>query len=310
MEIILKNPITWASPALLALIAIEWIYSRYKGHKKLYELKDFLTSSAMSIGVLILNTLLKFISAAAIFYAVYELCNSEVNGIRTNVFGYQSFGWAWYVWIMCQFLDDFTHYWFHRLNHTVRVMWAAHMVHHSSEHYNYGTALRISWVSNIYKPLFYAWLPMVGFHPEMVLFCLGIEAVWQFLLHTAYCPTLKYFNRLFITPRQHQVHHGKNIKYLDKNHGAIFNVFDKVFGSWQPLEDDIAIEYGVTKGPETNNPIEINTHEYKAIWEDIKSSKSIREVLMFTFGPPGWSPDGKTLTVRELQRSSSHSYSK
>lgn len=302
METIIKNPLTWAAPILFALIIIEYAYSKLRGNKKLYEWKDFLTSTSMSLGVLVLNPLLKFMSAATVFYIVYEWFNPELNGVRTNVFGYRSFGWAWYIWLSCQFIDDFTHYWFHRLNHTVRVMWAAHMVHHSSEHYNYGTALRISWVSILYKPFFYMWIPMIGFHPEMVLCCLGVEAVWQFMLHTTYCPKLKFFNKIFITPKQHQVHHGKNIKYLDKNHGAILNLFDKIFGTWQPLIEEDPIEYGVTKGPNTHNPIKITAFEYQSIWKDVKASKSLREALMYIFGPPGWSPNGKSLTVRQMQK--------
>lgn len=304
MKTFINDLINWSAPILLALLVTELVYSRLSKNKKLYEWKDFLASSFMSIGVLILNPLLKFISAATIFYIIYEWFNPELNGIRSNILGYQSFGWAWYIWLICQFLDDFTHYWFHRLNHTVRIMWAAHMVHHSSEHFNYGTALRLSWISITYKPLFYMWMPMVGFQPEMVLGCLVIEGVWQFLLHTTYCPKLKYFNKIFITPRHHQVHHGKNIAYLDKNHGAILTVFDKVFGSWKDFDENALIEYGITKGPKSFNPITIITHEYKSIWKDLKSSNDLYEAFMYVFGPPGWSPNGDTLTVKQLQKES------
>jgi sterol desaturase/sphingolipid hydroxylase (fatty acid hydroxylase superfamily) len=304
METIINNLIDWSIPILLTLLITEWAYSKLSKNKKLYEWRDFLVSSFMSVGTLILNPLLKFISAATIFHFTYEWFNPELNGIRTNLLGYQSFGWAWYTWVVCQFLDDFTHYWFHRLNHTVRIMWAAHVVHHSSQHFNYGTALRLSWISIADKPLFYMWMPMIGFHPEMVLVCLAIEAIWQFLLHTTYFPKLKYFNKIFITPREHQVHHGKNLEYLDKNHGAILTLFDKVFGSWKDLDEKIPIEYGITKGPKSYNPITIITHEYKSIWKDIRSSNSIYEAIMYVFGPPGWSPNGDTLTVKQLQKKS------
>jgi sterol desaturase/sphingolipid hydroxylase (fatty acid hydroxylase superfamily) len=304
METILNSLIDWSVPILLTLLIAELVYSKLSKNKKLYEWKDFLTSTLMSVGVLILNPLLKFISAATIFYFIYEWFNPEFNDVRTNILGYQSFNWAWYTWLICQLLDDFTHYWFHRLSHTVRIMWAAHSVHHTSEYFNYGTALRLSWISIAYKPLFYMWMPMVGFHPEMVLVCLAIEGVWQFLLHTTYCPKLKLFDEIFITPIQHQVHHGKNTEYLDKNHGAILNVFDKIFGSWKEFDKNISIEYGLTKGPKSFNPITITTYEYKAIWKDLKSSKSLYEAFMYVFGPPGWSPNGDTLTVKQLQKKS------
>lgn len=98
------------------------------------------------------------------------------------------------------------------------------------------------------------------------------------------------------------MHHSKNVEYLDKNHGAIFSLFDKIFGSWEDYDESIEIEYGVTKPPNLNNPIDILTHEYIAILKDLKTSKNIIEAFMYVFGPPGWSPDGSTLTVRQIQR--------
>lgn len=105
METIINGLIKWSAPILLALLVTEFVYSKLSTNKKLYEWKDFLTSTIMSAGVLILNPLLKIISAATIFYFVYECFNPEINGVRTNFLGYKSFGWGWYLWLICQFLD-------------------------------------------------------------------------------------------------------------------------------------------------------------------------------------------------------------
>ncbi|MEJ2113530.1 MAG: sterol desaturase family protein, partial [Flavobacteriaceae bacterium] len=182
MKALIIQPILWASPVLIALLVSELIYSKIKGHKNIYKWKDLLASSLMGVGAMVINPLIKFFITAILFFFSYEVFNPFENGIRINILGYESFGWAWYIWVICQILNDFSHYWLHRFNHTVRFMWAAHVVHHSSEHYNFGTALRLSWIALIYKPLFYTWLTIIGFHPEMVLACLGVEAVWQFLL--------------------------------------------------------------------------------------------------------------------------------
>lgn len=301
MEALTINILSWAAPFLILLMVAEFVFSKLKGHKNLYKLKDVLASSAMGFGAMLINSLVKLMYFGFIFYLVYEVFNPSVNGTRTNIFGYTSFGYAWYVWLICQVLDDFSHYWVHRLNHTIRFMWAAHIVHHSSEHYNFSTSLRLSWISALYKPLFYLWIPAIGFPPEMVVTCLGVEAVWQFLLHTSYCPKLGILEHIFITPKQHQVHHAVNESYLDKNHGAIFNIFDRLFGSWKDYDDSIDIHYGVTSPPNSFNPIVIVTHEYKAIWRDIRKSKNFKEILMYVFGPPGWSPNGETLTVKQMQ---------
>lgn len=296
------NPLVWGVPCFVALVLLELTYSKTHDNKELYNIKDLFSSTSMGLGAVILAPLVKVISAAAIFGIVYELFNPEVNGIRTNIMGYESFGYAWYLWLICQFFDDLSYYWLHRFNHTVRFMWAAHSVHHSSNHYNFGTGLRNGWFTILYKPFFYMWIPAIGFPPEMVLVCLGIEALWQFQLHTQYVPHLGFLEKFLNTHRQHQVHHSKNVEYLDKNHGGYLNMFDKLFGSWKQYDDDIEIEYGVSSDPNSHNPLVIVTHEYKNMWNDIKGSKNAYEVFMYIFGEPGWSPDGSTLTVKQMQK--------
>lgn len=298
----ITNPLVWGAPVFVALVLAELAYSKTHDNKELYSWKDLLASTSMGLGAVLLTPVLKIISATVIFYGVYELFNPEINGVRMNIMGYQSFGWAWYLWLTCQLLDDFSYYWLHRFNHTVRFLWAAHIVHHSSDHYNLGTGLRNGWFTLLYKPLFYMWLPAIGFHPEMVLVCLGIEALWQFQLHTKYVPRLGFFDKFLNTHTQHQVHHAKNLPYLDKNHGGYLNLFDKIFGTWKDPDDNLDIEYGVVHAPNSHNPLVIVTHEYKDIWRDIKKSKNLYEAFMYTFGEPGWSPDGSTLTVKQMQR--------
>ncbi len=298
----LTNPLVWGTPCFIALVLLELAYSKSHDDKDLYEWKDLFTSSSMGLGAVILAPLLKIISAATIFYLVYEIFNPEVNGVRMNIMGYQSFGWAWYVWLTCQLLDDLSYYWLHRFNHTVRFMWAAHIVHHSSTRYNFGTGLRNGWVTIMYKPIFYMWLPAIGFHPEMVLVCLGVEALWQFQLHTKYAPRLGFLEKFMNTHKQHQVHHAKNLEYLDKNHGGYLNIFDRLFGSWKDLDDNTTIEFGVIRDPKSHNPFVVLSHEYKDIWRDVKGSKNLYEAFMYIFGEPGWSPDGSTLTVKQQQR--------
>ena len=219
-----------------------------------------------------------------------------------NIMGWESFGYAWYIWIICQVLDDFSYYWFHRQNHNVRFLWAAHIVHHSSDNFNLGTAVRNGWFTILYKPFFYMWIPAIGFPPEMIVVCLGIEALWQFQLHSVYVPKLGFIEKIFNTHTMHQVHHAKNIEYMDKNHGGFLNIFDKVFGTWKELDDDIDIEYGVTHPPESYNLFKILTHEYKDIWADMKKSKNWGHKFMYVFGAPGWSHDGSTQTIKQMRK--------
>ena len=296
------NPLVYGVPCFLGLILVELTYSKTHGKEDLYDWKDLGASLSMGLGSAILAPLIKTISAIVIFNYVYEFFNPEINGIRTNIMGYESFGYAWYVWLLCQLGDDFTYYWFHRQNHNVRFFWAAHIVHHSSDNFNLGTAVRNGWFTILYKPFFYMWLPAIGFPPAMVVVCLGIEALWQFQLHSVYIPKMGFIEKFMNTHTMHQVHHAQNVEYMDKNHGGFLNIFDKIFGTWKELDDEIKVKYGVTHPPESHNPLVILTHEYVDIWRDMKKSPNWYHKYMYAFGPPGWSHDGSTLTIKQLQK--------
>ncbi|MEC7782381.1 MAG: sterol desaturase family protein [Bacteroidota bacterium] len=296
------NPLIYGVPCFLGLILVELTYSKHHDNDELYHWKDLGASLTMGIGSTLIAPLIKTVTVILLFNWVYDIFNPVVDGVRTNIFGWESFGYAWYVWILCQLADDFSYYWFHRQNHMVRFFWAAHIVHHSSENFNLGTAVRNGWFTIFYKPLFYVWIVAIGFPPEMLVVCLGIEALWQFQLHSQYVPKLGIIDKIFNTHTMHQVHHARNLEYMDKNHGGFLNIFDRMFGTFKELDEEIEIEYGVTKSPDSYNPLVILTHEYKDIWKDMKRSPKLKHKFMYAFGPPGWSHDGSTLTIKQMRQ--------
>jgi len=297
------NPLVYGAPTFIAFIILELTYSKTKDKKsKIYDWKDLGASLFMGIGSAIIAPLTKTIAAIVLFNFVYEIFNPLAGGVRTNILGWESFGYAWYIWLICQLLDDFSYYWFHRQNHMIRFLWAAHIVHHSSEKFNFGTAVRNGWFTILYKPFFYMWIPAIGFPPEMLVVCLGIEALWQFQLHSQYVPKMGIIEKIFNTHTMHQVHHAKNIEYMDKNHGGFLNIFDKAFGTWKEFDENIVVEYGVTKPPSSHNPLVVLTHEYKDIWNDMKKSPNWIHKFKYAFAPPGWSHDGSTLTTKQLRK--------
>lgn len=301
----LTNPYIYGVPAFLAFILLEITYSHTHGDKDLYVWKDLMASGVMGIGSAIISPLIKVVVLIVVFNFTYELFNPIVAGTvdtRMNIMGYTSFGYEWYIFLLCQFADDFTYYWFHRANHEIRLLWAAHIVHHSSENFNLGTAVRNGWFTLLYKPFFYMWMPAIGFPVEVVIFALAIESFWQFQLHSQYVPKMGWVEKIFNTHTMHQVHHAQNVEYLDKNHGGFLNMFDKIFGTWKELDDDVDVKFGVIHAPSSYNPIVILTHEFKDIWADTKKSPKLSHKLMYIFGPPGWSHDGSTMTVKQQQR--------
>lgn len=298
-----EDPITGYSIFIFAfLIGLEVLLS-LKYEPELYKWKDFQASATMGIGAIFVSVFTKSLSFVMYIW-VYDLFNPEVNGIRTNIiFGWEAFSMAWYMFIICQILDDFNYYWHHRLSHTVRCLWAAHIVHHSSENFNLGTAVRNGWVTLLYKPFFWVWLPMIGFNPVMVMICLSVQSLWQFQLHSKFVPYMGFLEYFVNTHKQHQVHHAQNVEYMDKNHGGYLNIFDKIFGTHKVLDEkNVDIRFGVVHPPNSYNPLVIVSHEYKDIWNDVKSTKNWKHKFMYIFGPPGWRPGDYSQTVKYMQR--------
>jgi sterol desaturase/sphingolipid hydroxylase (fatty acid hydroxylase superfamily) len=183
---------------------------------------------------------------------------------------------------------DFVYYWSHRLQHESRYMWAIHVVHHSSERYNLSTALRqpVADVFGTFPPQ--GAVCLLGIRPELVATARGINLIYQFWIHTDAIRTLGPFERFFNTPSHHRVHHGANRRYLDRNHGSILIVWDRLFGTFQPEARDDPVVYGLTKNIETFDPARIATHEHRDILRDVAASTTWRDRLSYVVRGPGW----------------------
>jgi sterol desaturase/sphingolipid hydroxylase (fatty acid hydroxylase superfamily) len=291
MEIDLAPWFKYLYPILLALIVIEYFNARH-----LYDVKESLSGMVIAIVASIIASFTKVV-AVAIFFVVFELAAP----LRESLLGYTSLGWAWYIWILCLVGDDFNFYWHHRLSHSIRLLWAAHLPHHSARTYNFTVSVRHGWFITLYKPIFWLWMPLLGFEPVMIATCLVINAAYQFFLHTQLVGSFGILEKVFNTPWVHQVHHSCNVHYLDKNHGGILIIWDRLFGTFQDQIPGVKAKYGILKDPDTYNPIKHNLYEFQNIIRDVKKAKNAKEVFMYIFGPPGWSPDKSTLTAREMQ---------
>ncbi|QTD46055.1 sterol desaturase family protein [Ottowia testudinis] len=238
----------------------------------------------------------------------YALISAAVGGVVLLVFSWlyshRLFDLpmnAWWVWVLCFFADDFTYYWFHRISHESRWFWASHSVHHSSERYNFSVSLRQTWTGTLSGSfLFWAWMPLLGFHPAMVLFMQSVSLIYQFWIHTEAIGRLPgWFETVFNTPSHHRVHHGSDEEYLDRNYAGTLIVWDRLFGSFHAERH--TPRYGLTHPVGSDNPLRIAFHEWIGIWRDLRRARSGREVWGYLFAPPGWSADGSSLTTQQLR---------
>jgi sterol desaturase/sphingolipid hydroxylase (fatty acid hydroxylase superfamily) len=181
---------------------------------------------------------------------------------------------------------DFVYYWNHRLMHEVRALWAHHVVHHSSERYNLSTALRqpVADVLGVYLP--YGLMARVGIRPALIEQARGVNLLYQYWIHTDAIRSLGAGEAVLNTPSHHRVHHGSNKQYLDRNHGSILIIWDRLFGTFQREDEDVV--YGLTKNIDTYNPMRIASHEFADIVRDVAHSTTWHDRLSFVLRGPGW----------------------
>jgi sterol desaturase/sphingolipid hydroxylase (fatty acid hydroxylase superfamily) len=194
------------------------------------------------------------------------------------------------AWTVGMIAWDFQYYWLHRIEHEVRLFWATHVSHHSSEHYNFSTALRQPSTPLLVLVAFPP-LALLGVRPWIIMTCGGFNLVYQFLLHTEVVDRLPaWFEALFNTPSHHRVHHGSNPQYIDKNHGGMLIVWDRLFGTFAREEERVV--YGLTKNIRSFNLWTIFIHEFSAIAQDVRRARTVGEALGYLFRAPGWRPTG------------------
>lgn len=197
---------------------------------------------------------------------------------------------TWWAFAVTLLATDLAYYWKHRTEHGVRVLWAFHSVHHSSQEYNLTTAFRLPWFGSIIALIFYIPLVLAGMNPLVVILSRQLVLLYQFWIHTESVGKLGWFDRIMNSPSNHRVHHGSNPRYIDRNHGGILIVWDKLFGTYQAELDAEPVRYGLTHPLGTQNPIKVNLAEPFAIIRDVRQAKSWRDAVRFVFGNPGWRP--------------------
>lgn len=270
-------------PAVLLLVIVEFCYCLFK-RNGYYSFQD----SVSSLGTAIINQCVNLFVAFVIYhiflfmearFAITQLENTKMN----------------YVW--CFLGIDFLFYWFHRAGHSINIMWAAHMPHHSTEELNYAVALRASVTQRLFSFIFYWPMIILGFSTNMVIEIVAFHLVLQFIPHTRVIPRFpEWIESWLNTPSHHRVHHGLNQICLDKNYGGFLIIWDKIFGSYQDESEEIF--YGVTRPTKSWDPDQINFQWFKYLWRDFKETPYLWDKLRLWFMPLGWRPRG----VKPIER--------
>jgi sterol desaturase/sphingolipid hydroxylase (fatty acid hydroxylase superfamily) len=278
------------TPVTLILVFLE-IYVSVRYHKHYYNSKDTKANLFLGFCYVLTDTLSR--AAGLFLLAVFYIHGWHIR----DAFG----GHLVLYWIVLVLAEDFTYWFMHMMDHKVRFLWAGHIHHHSSKEFNFSVGLRSAVFEPVEKFFFFIPLAYVGFRPLDIVLVYVFAQGWGTFVHTRTINKLGPLEYIFTTPSHHRVHHGRNVKYLDKNYGMFLIIWDKIFGTFVPEDPNESVEFGTVKDIEYKNYADIIFKEYRSIIRDTKRDLPFRLKLKYIFGPPGYSHDGSSITAKEMK---------
>lgn len=265
------NASAFVLPAFFIFTGLELLAARQRRQPHLFSFEGSVTNISVGIAERLLSLFL-----TASFYNVFMFIYSE--------YAIWHIPDHWAVWVMLILATDLIWYWYHRLGHEINLMWAAHIVHHQSEEFNYTVAARITVLQGIVRNVFWCILPFAGFHPDMVMATLLIHGTYSFFTHTQIIKKLGWLEYVLVTPSHHRVHHASNEKYLNKNYGDLFIFWDKIFGTFEP--EDEAPRYGLTHALKSRSFIWQHIHYFAELFYAVRNTRGLYNKIRILFGKP------------------------
>jgi sterol desaturase/sphingolipid hydroxylase (fatty acid hydroxylase superfamily) len=276
-----------STPIYAFVIGLEMLLSSIH-HRKWYSAKGTLANIYLS----------------ALNFGLDLVMLSVCLGLLALVGKFQFFSIAdpWAYWITLLVAEDLMFYLLHYIDHYCRFFWAVHVTHHSSEEFNFTVGFRSSVFQPLYRMFYFIPLALCGFRGIDIMLMYSATQIYGILIHTQGIGKLGFLEWFMATPSHHRVHHASNPKYLDKNLGMIFIVWDRLFGTFEAEDPNEPVRYGLTKNIDHPNAFTLVFHEWIEIFKDIRKPIPFRYKLRYLFGPPGWSHDGSRKTSRQLEQ--------
>jgi sterol desaturase/sphingolipid hydroxylase (fatty acid hydroxylase superfamily) len=267
-------------PFFFGLIGLELLVARAR-KRPLYRLSDSISDLSCGILSQLAGIFLVLLTVAA--YGWVSRHATIQQAFSLPAWPHNPLGW-----VAVFLLDDFAYYWMHRASHVIAVLWAGHVVHHSSEEFNLTVALRQSSLHGLFTWVFYLPIAVLGVPVEMWLVCHAINLIYQFWIHTRAIDRLGPLEWILNTPSHHRVHHGVNPEYQDKNFAGTLIIWDRLFGTFEP--ERAAPVFGITKPLGSWNPVRANLHVFHDIGRHLRAATGWRERWNSIFAHPGWMP--------------------
>lgn len=213
----------------------------------------------------------------------------------------------WYSWIYGYLCWEFSSWLFHFSSHRVRVLWCLHSPHHAPTELN----MTVNWIHFFAESYYSTFVRLVillafGVNPAMFMPVILIDSAWGIFIHVSERALkdgrLGIFQHLIITPAHHRVHHAKNPLYLDTNFANVLPIWDWLLGTLQPLREEVKTDYGLLRDLDVTNFSDLYFGELMLLYRDIKNAAGIKNKVLYTFMPPGWTPTSSAETAPVLRQ--------
>jgi alkylglycerol monooxygenase len=281
------NYLALAVPLFMLFIGLEYYYSKRKG-------KNFFqyAQSVANLNIGIAERLLDIFTTGLFFFIFdYVYKHFAIFDIKINAL----------TWVLLFLATDLVWYWYHRLSHEINVFWAAHVVHHQSEDYNYTVSARITIFQSVIRCVFWCALPLMGFPAIMISTFLLIHGMYAFFIHTQALGRWGWFEKVLVTPTHHSLHHASNPEYLDKNYGDVLIIWDKLFGTFVQKKEDVKIVFGLTKQLNSHSFLWQHFHFPLEMYMNFRKAKGIKAKWRVIFGKPDdLNPKYRSVLERKL----------
>ncbi len=274
----------FASPVYLVIILSEILFSHFS-HKNWYSLFGTIENIWLMVANIFVDIGMRIIALIALNYFFQFHFFTIENAI--------------FYWTLLLILEDLTFWFIHYMDHYCRLFWAVHVTHHNSEEYNLTVGLRSSLFEPVYRFIYFIPLALFGFKAIDILLMFSLTQWYGILIHTQSVKKLGPLEWILATPSHHRVHHGSNVRYLDKNMGMFLIIWDRLFGTFE--KETEKVNFGITQNIESHHPKTVVFHEFSAIIQDVKKAPGLYNKFMYVFGPPGWSHDGSKKTSQQLR---------
>ena len=271
------NLVVYAVPFFVLAIVVELAYGLVK-QRNTYRLND--SVSSLFLGVL--SQARRFVMLGVggyVYYLITEYFSLPLMDAS-----------HWFTWVLATVLYDLCYYWLHRMGHERTILWAAHVAHHQSEDYNLTTALRQTSTGFLLGWIFYIPMFLLGIPAAVVVTVGSINLIYQFWVHTEHVPKLGWYEWIFVTPSNHRVHHARNDRYLDRNYGGIFILWDRLFGTFQEELAQEPVIFGIRGPIRSWNPVVALSHIYVDMARDSCRTARWRDKLRVWVSHTGWRP--------------------